>query len=177
MTITEDRFTNILDYTQREIGNILTSAWHNGTLDKVLEPLGLSNLLPHEAMEYWNDTLSRGKILIIGESSIKEREIMSSLKSIGISKDRVELRLGYDAVKRFDIGQLQYNPEYRLILVGPMPHKTVGTGDYSSPLSRMEREAGFPKVVRMCSNEELKITKSNLKQIVNEQIMSGYLAA
>ena len=41
----------------------------------------------------------------------------------------------------------------------------------------MEQEEGFTKVVRLVSNEQLKITKSNLKKAIKKEIDEGYLLA
>ena len=64
-----------------------------------------------------------------------------------------------------------------MILVGPMPHSTIDKGEFSSPISMMEQTDGYSKIVRLSSNGELKITKSNLKMTVQQEIDQGYLEA
>ena len=41
----------------------------------------------------------------------------------------------------------------------------------------MEQTDGYSKIVRLSSNGELKITKSNLKMTVQQEIDQGYLEA
>ena len=52
-----------------------------------------------------------------------------------------------------------------------MPHKTSGTGDFSSAITRMEQDEGFPPVIRLGSND-LKISKSSFKAALEEAINS-----
>ena len=102
---------------------------------------------------------------------------MATLKSEHIAKNRIEIHLGYEELKNFDFKKLRYNNKYRLILVGAMPHSTSGKGDFSSAIANMEQTDGYPKLIRLCSNEQLKITKTNLRQAIHNEIESGYLAA
>ena len=98
-----------------------------------------------------------------------------SLKSVNFPKERVDLHLGYEELKRYKFGQLQFNPKIRLILVGPMPHSVSGKDEFSSIISMMERTEGFTKIKRLMNGSELKINKTNLKISVQEEIDSGYL--
>lgn len=137
----------------------------------------MERLLPSRSARAWEDSLPRGNVIVLGQSKVSEREIIASISACGISKGRIETHIGYEELKRFDFGRLQYNSAYRLILVGSMPHSTKGKGDYSSAITRMEQEEGFTKVVRLVSNEQLKITKSNLKKAIKKEIDEGYLLA
>lgn len=69
---------------------------------------------------------------------------------------------------------MQYNPNYRLVIVGPMPHSTTGKGESRSTISELENGNGYPKVIRLGSNE-LKITKTNFKQALQEQQNADYI--
>lgn len=177
MALTEERFEALAASVQMKIFQDLSLAWKENRLPAFLTAIGCAELIPQEAASFWDDSCKEGKIIIFGESSIKEREIYASLESVGILKNRVELRLGYDELKHYNFNNLQYNSAYRLILVGPMPHSTMGKGDFSSTIAKMEHTDGFTKVIRLRSNEQLKITKSNLKAVVREQMEEGYLAA
>ena len=55
-----------------------------------------------------------------------------------------------------------------------MPHSTAGKGDSSSAIANMENASGYPKVIRLGSNE-LKITKTNFKMALQEQQAIGYI--
>ena len=60
-------------------------------------------------------------------------------------------------------------------MVGPMPHSGSGKGNYSSIISALESEEGYPPVVRLGSNG-LKITKSDFKMKL-EEALAGHLIA
>lgn len=132
-------------------------------------------ITPKEQNAPWEETRSNGKVVVLGESSCKTREIMASLEAAGVPRDKIELHLGYDEMKNLNVGIFQYNEKYSLLLVGPMPHKTTSNRDFSSLITRIEEEAGFPKVVKLQSNNQLKITKTNLKVTVGGLIHEGYL--
>lgn len=177
MELSEERFTNLVSAVERAIYQSLYEAWQKNQIPAYLKQIGLPELIPQDSSFSWNDTNKAGKIIIFGESSIKERDIIGVLKRLHIEKDRVELHLGYKELKRYPFTTLQYNHNYRLILVGPLPHSVTGKEDFSSIITMMENTDGYTKVVRLCSNQQLKITKSNLRNTVREQIASGYLAA
>ncbi len=73
---------------------------------------------------------------------------------------KLYLRLDYEDAENFNFEDLQYNPNTRLILVGPIPHSTKGKD--SSIINKMKNTDGYPKIIRMIAGNELKITKSNL---------------
>lgn len=89
---------------------------------------------------------------------------------------KLYLKLDYEDAENFNFEDLQYNPNTRLILVGPIPHSTKGKGKYSSIINKMENTDRYPKIIRMKAGNELKITKSNLKKVLRREIDSGYLA-
>ena len=62
-----------------------------------------------------------------------------------------------------------WQPTYSLLMVGPMPHSGSEKGEYSSIISALEAEDGFPPIVRLGSNG-LKITKSDFKAKLEEMI-------
>jgi len=113
--------------------------------------------------------------LIFGESRLKEREIYGCLKEYGIDKERIELHLGYEEAKMFPFRNLQYNPNYRLILFGPVPHSGKGKEEYSSIITQIENGDGYPKVIRLTDGHGLKITKTSQKNAIRKEIDSGYL--
>lgn len=83
-----------------------------------------------------------------------------------ITKDRVELHLGYQEAKSFSFRSIRYNPNYRLILFGPVPHSAEGKQDKSSIISQIENDDGYPKVIRLIDSHSLKITKTTLKRAI-----------
>ncbi|WP_432718908.1 hypothetical protein [Pectinatus frisingensis] len=177
MKISADDLLDIMAIASNRIHRALKNAYSTGHLKEYLEKIDMIDLYPSEKSTSWDDSLPDGKIIIFGESAVKEREIYASLQSVGISKERIELHLGYEEAKTYQFTKLQYNASYRIILVGPMPHSTTDKGEFSSTISMMEQTDGFTKVIRMNSNGELKITKSNLKIVVQQEIDNGYLTA
>ena len=69
-----------------------------------------------------------------------------------------------------------YDPNYSLILVGPMPHSTTGKGDFSSTIAAMEQTEGYPPVIRLGSNG-LKVSKSGIRDALIKGMDDGILAA
>ena len=55
-----------------------------------------------------------------------------------------------------------------------MPHSTVSKGNSSSAIANMEENDGFPPVIRLGSSE-LKITKSDFRNKLDEAFKKGYI--
>lgn len=117
-----------------------------------------------------------GKILIIGETSLNEQQVKGFCKSKGISGDRIEFLCGYDRLKNRGVGKYQYNDDYSLIIVGPIPHSMRGMGEYSSIVAKMEQEDGYPPVARADNGHGLKLTLSMVKHIINDKLDDGCIA-
>jgi len=147
----------------------------SGNLKDYLSSIGMDDIFPCEKETPLYDTKPEGKILIIGDTKLKDNKIYGCLKECGIPKERIELQLGYDDVKKYSFSSIQYNPNYRLILFGPVPHSVEGKKDKSSIITQIESTDGYPKVIRLSDGHGLKITKTNLKNAVLEEIKSGYL--
>lgn len=143
------------------------------------EQLGiLLNLLGHSELLEKNDNgyvpLTDRTIVILGESSIIANDILKTISKLGIQKDRVELHLEYKP-NGFNIDTLKYSINYSLVLVGPMPHSMEGKAEYTSIISRMEKETGFPPVKRLMAGNELKITKTSIKNAIGDVISRGII--
>lgn len=77
--------------------------------------------------------------------------------------------------KRFGISgftKLQYSDKYAEIIVGPIPHRTDGKGDYSSAIVAMDSEEGYPPVYRIdkISNNSFRTT---IKKMLEENILAA----
>lgn len=143
------------------------------------EQLGiLLSLLGHSELLEKNDNgyvpLTDRTIVILGESSIIANDILKTISKLGIPKDRVELHLEYKP-NGFNIDTLKYSINYSLVLVGPMPHSMEGKAEYTSIISRMEKETGFPPVKRLMAGNELKITKTSIKNAIGDVISRGII--
>lgn len=154
---------------------ILSKLNRKGDLDKFLDLVGLSYLLKRE-----NDypVYSNGKIIVIGQSDVKEDILLAVGKELGISKNRFELYLEYYDSKKYDFRHVQWNSNYSVILVGPMGHSGVSKGDFGSVIEAISNQEGYPPVIKLGSNQgKLKITKSDFKSKLQELLKSGKLTA
>ena len=175
MKISHNEFYEVLTQAAFQLQKNLKEAYDNDYLERYLDDIGMSDLLPSEEESFY-ETFPNGKIVVIGDPSIKTKDIYGIFKSYGLSKDRVELVLDYNEAEKYQYKKMHYNPNYRLVLFGPVPHSTKGNSGASSILSKMESEEGYPKVVRLTnSNHKLKITKTNLKMALQKEITKGYI--
>ena len=150
----------------------LSLANEQGKLQELLSLLLLPDLLEPEN-KY--ETHREGKIVVVGGSAVKKEVLLSIAKNLGIDKDRFEFCLDYEGAKRFNFQKMQYAPNYRVVLVGPMPHSVVGKDDNSSMIAKMENTEGFPRVERLIGGSELKITKSNFREKLQALLEEGYI--
>ena len=115
-----------------------------------------------------------GKIVIVGEADVKAEVLLGVANSLGIDKKRFELYLDYNDSVKLDFKKMQFDPKYAAILVGPMPHSGKSKGDYSSVITAIEDQQGYPPVIRLGSNR-LKITKSDFRTKLQELIQGGVI--
>ncbi len=107
------------------------------------------------------------RILVIGDSQVKENDLSGIFKVEGFNKNNIDLQLDYAKLPQFNISEIQYSDKYDCILVGPVPHKMRGIGSYSSLLELLKNEEGYPYTIKIqTQNDELKITKSGLKKAI-----------
>ena len=163
---------DILKEFPGKITEILTKANRTGKIEELLKTIGLENLLEHEDIV---ESFKGGKIVIIGESDVPEKLLIGVAKQLGIDKSRFEFCLDYGRARSFNCKKMQYKPQYRVVLFGPVQHSTISKGIHSSMITEIESNEGYPKVVRLNSNERLKITKSNFKQALEKLIAEDYI--
>ena len=150
----------ILQYINENIIGVLTTLNRTERLDDLFQLLGMQNPFLKERVFQTN---KRGKIVVLGQSSVSKSDLLVSAGKMGFDKSRFEFHLGYEEMKSFNVRKYQYQFSYAAVLAGPMPHSGVGKGDYSSVLTAMENGEGYPIVVRMGENE-LKISKSGFQR-------------
>ncbi len=121
------------------------------------------------------ESFKGGKIVVLGQSEVKESVLLAIANSLGIEKSRFEFCLDYDLVKKYNFRKLCCAPQYRVVLVGPMPHKTAGTGDSSSAIAEMEANRDYPRVVRLSGSNALKITKNSFRDALQTLIAEEYI--
>ena len=165
----EDAFRTEL---KENLTGIITTLNRTGQLEELLDLLGLSRLLQDDNSYH---TLKSGTIIVIGQSDVGADVLAAVAKKCGIDKKRIEFYTEYEDAKTFNFGKTQWNPNYSLIMVGPMPHSTESKGDYSSVISAIENEEGYPPVIRMGKNT-LKITKSDFREKLENVIKDQLIA-
>jgi len=165
---------NLKEVLHNHFSEILSRINYSGQLAELLNVLGLENLLPYQKV----NSNKQGMILVIGQSEVKQNKLLAVAKELGFDKNRFEFCLDYNEAKTFPYRKMQYSPKYSAVLVGAMPHSVKDKGDFSSMITAMEKQEGYPPVIRMGSNE-LKITKSNfeqaLKGLLNQNLLRGGL--
>lgn len=157
---------------EENLTGILTNLNRTGHLEDLLELLGLSSLMQKDSGYH---TLKSGTIIVIGQSNVGSDVLAAVAKKCGIDKKRIEFHTEYEDAKTFNFGKTQWNPNYSLIMVGPMPHSAESKGDYSSVISAIENGEGYPPVIRMGKNT-LKITKSDFKEKLENALKDQLIA-
>lgn len=176
MKVTHDDLLDIIAEASFRLHTEIKRAYRSGEIKKYLSSIGMLDLIPEKEDSPLYDTNPDGKIIIIGDGRIKENIIYGCLKEFNIPKKRVEIHLDYKELKNFSFKSLQYNPNYRLILLGPAPHSGRAKEEKSSIITQIENDDGYPKVVRLTDAHGLKITRTSLKNAVEKEIRNGYLA-
>lgn len=143
-----------------------------GDLEKWLEMIGLADLVRTEPLFTPHKT---GKIIVIGESRVKQQDLLVAAKKHGYEKDRFEFHTSYEELKSEDFRDLQYNANYCLILVGPTPHKgKTMEGGYTSIIDSLDQPEIYPPLLRL-GNENLKITKTSFIEGLTTAKNNGWI--
>ena len=135
-----------------------------GELLDFLKKLNIS----YEGFDECDYNKSTVRLLIAGQSDVRRDHVLKILKKYGIDKNRVDMILDYDDLKRIRWNDLQYSGKYSDVIFGPCPHSVVGKGDYSSIINRMEQEEGWPKPIRASANEMLKLSQNSIEAAILE---------
>lgn len=162
----------IIDIVTEKILEEITNANRSGNLEEILSKWGFSDLYKKE--KYY-DTEKDGKILLFGYSAIKEKELLGIIKYFGLDKDRFEFYLDYYDSKKFDFNKIRYDTKYRLIIFGPVPHSATSMGEHGGIISKLQKEEGYPRIEVLSSNNSLKITKSNFREVIGNLLLENYI--
>ena len=155
-----------------DLTRILCELNRAGELDEALAKWGMDDLL-HPNDIYRSNR--NGKILIVGDSQVKKERLTPVANDLGIDKKRLEFVLSYDEAKKYDMSRIQYNSDYSLILFGPVPHSGISKGDFGSKIEAVTRTPGYPPMKKLVANEQLKITKNNFKQALEDALNKGII--
>lgn len=162
---------DIREELDNHLEEILIKLNRTGQIQELLSLLGLDDKSEENLM----DDCKSGKIVVIGTSEVSKDKLAAVAKRLGIDTDRFEFFLNYDDAKTFNFRKLQYNSNYSLIMVGSMPHSGHAKGDYSSVITALEREEGYPPVRRMGSSR-LNISKSSFRSDLESLIQEKMIA-
>ena len=173
LTIEElsDLEDKILMKLPEKITAVLSKLNRSGGLEEFLNTLDMADLLETQQEIY---SYKDGKIVVIGGSEVKEEILLSIAKKLGLDKSRFEFCLDYKQIQKYDFKKMQYAPQYRVVLFGPSPHSGHGKGDSGSILAEVEKSPAYPRVERLVSGNELKITKSNFREMLKRLIEDEY---
>ena len=174
LTIEElsDLEDKILMKLPEKITAVLSKINRSGGLEEFLNTLDMADLLETQQEIY---SYKDGKIVVIGGSEVKEEILLSIAKKLGLDKSRFEFCLDYKQIQKYDFKKMQYAPQYRVVLFGPSPHSGHGKGDSGSILAEVEKSPAYPRVERLVSGNELKITKSNFREMLKRLIEDEYI--
>ncbi len=173
MLYTIDQLDNVINKISKEqICTLFTYLNRTNDLCNIFKNCGLDNLVD-PLLDQVDRKNTFGKILILGSADLADTHIKGIFSSLGIDKSRVELCTEYKQISKYNISKLRYNDNYTAVFVGPMPHSGKGMGIENSIISALEKGSGYPPVFRLSSNNSLKITKSNLKSLISENIQNG----
>ncbi|PTK41346.1 hypothetical protein [Staphylococcus haemolyticus] len=113
------------------------------------------------------------KILILGvrNGGLKSKDINGIFKKARL-KDRYEI-VEYDDLTNFDISTLENSTQYTDVFIGAVPHKMRGIGDTNNPVQTLidGSETIYPKIHKLMTGSELKITKKNLTDAIVQSIL------
>ena len=155
----EERLKNIFN---DDLLSIISMLNRKEQLEDFLQLVGHPELLPGKKSF---QLTKEGKIIVVGHSDVKQKHLEGVVKELGLDVDRFEFHLDYDDGISKKVKYWQCNPNLSAILVGPMPHSGEAKGDYSSVITALESEDGYPPIVRLGKNE-LSISKSDFKEKV-----------
>ncbi len=170
MVLSIEELAEIQEEVADRLEEILTRLNRTGKLEEFLTLVGMETN-KNEGFDSYDD----GKIVVIGATDVKESVLLSVAKQLGLDKDRFEFLLNYHEAKKYDYKKLQYAPQYRVVLFGPIPHSVNDKGNSSNIIAEMEKTQGYPRIIRLTANNDLKITKSNFKQELEKLIEEKYI--
>ena len=112
------------------------------------------------------------KILVIGGSEVKENVLRGIAKNDFLfAKRDLEYVLDYEKIKNHTDRIKPYSSVYSGIIVGPCPHKTGGIGDYTSFVSKLANEEGYPFTIEARdAGGSLKISKESFRKALKRMV-------
>ena len=119
-----------------------------------------------ELMEKYAVSLSEGNYAIISKN---KADYQLAAKKLGISERNIEFVDDYKKMHNFNTARLQYNEIYSDIIVGPVPHSMENLDGETSLVAAIQNHPEmYPKLGLASSNNSLKLTISNFKELLTE---------
>ncbi|WP_214268898.1 hypothetical protein [Staphylococcus pseudoxylosus] len=113
------------------------------------------------------------KILILGvrNGGLKSKDINGIFKKAGL-KDKYKI-IEYDDMTNFDVSILENSTQYTDVFIGAIPHKMKGIGDTDNPVQKLLEgsEGLYPKIHKLMTGKQLKITKTNLMDAITNSVL------
>lgn len=162
----DDLYQKMTERMGQDLLPAITRANRMGDLDELLESLGMGDLgeAPSDDVD-----LFASKILVLGQSEVKEQKLKSIVRKKGFDSKRFEFYLEYDRLQHYDFAKLRNTLTYKAVMVGPMPHSTPGKLENSSAIAEMENHPDtYPRVIQLRSANELKITNNSFATGLDE---------
>lgn len=113
------------------------------------------------------------KVLILGvrNGGLKSKDISGIFKKAGL-KDKYKI-IEYDDMTNFDVSILENSTQYTDVFIGAVPHKMKGIGDTDNPVQKLLEgsEGLYPKIHKLMTGKQLKITKTNLMDAITNSVL------
>ena len=168
-----EELEELIEVIQEEIRKKVYIANRTNTLDEFLSQIGLNQYIQNSNSRL--ESYRSGKIVVIGAPTVKEKNLIGIAKKLGIDKNRFEFCLDYEKSQKYPYEKLK-GDNYRVVLVGAIPHSTNGKGDSSSIITELENNNDYPRIIRLLSNDgELKITKTNFEDALKQLLCEEYI--
>lgn len=152
--------TELSEKIYQKVLKEVVEASQSNRIDEILKKYGLES-----EIEYPYYDINNSKILIVGDSKVSKDDLVGIAKKYGIRENRLEFELDYRRLHNYNFGKLKNSMVYSDILVGPLPHKVAGIEGFNSFLSMANScPEEFPKVIRLETSNELKISKESFKK-------------
>lgn len=149
--------TIILEKVYQKLVKEIAEANVENRINEVLKKYGLQ-----DEMVYPYYDIANSKILVVGDSAVSKDILINIARKYGIKENRIEFELDYTRLTNYDFSKLKNSMTYSDVLVGPIPHKVEGIGGFSSFLAMTaSNPEEFPKIIKLESSNELKITKNS----------------
>ncbi|MDT0934665.1 hypothetical protein ACEUW8_06505 [Staphylococcus pseudintermedius] len=128
-----------------------------------------------EKNDNYKDNLynDNAKVLILGvrNGGLKSKDINGIFKKAGL-KDKYKI-IEYDDMTNFDVSILENSTQYTDVFIGAAPHKMKGIGDTDNPVQKLLEgsEGLYPKIHKLMTGKQLKITKTNLMDAIADSVL------